>query len=101
MPQPYDRAFKVLAEEHPRGLLYLFARLPLDVPAEVELVGRDLTLPAFAADQLYRVEIEGRVRLHHLEFQTRYETEMPDRMLSYAMAAALKYGLPLESPWCC
>jgi len=42
--KPYDRLFKSLAEDDPRGLLHLFGSLPLDAEAEVEALEREQTL---------------------------------------------------------
>ncbi len=38
MVKKYDQASKSLAEEYPRGFLYLFTELPLDAPAEIAVI---------------------------------------------------------------
>ena len=55
MPGPYDRLFKTLAEDDPRGLLHLFGSLPLEVEAEIQVIDRELNLPTLSVDHVYRV----------------------------------------------
>ncbi len=97
MAKPYDRLFKTLAEEDPRGLLYLFGSLSLDEPAEIEVVDRELVLPALAVDHVYRVRSGPRRWIAHYEAQTRYRADLPERIAWYAMALAMRFKIEVES----
>ncbi len=97
MAKPYDRLFKSLAEDDPRGLLHLFGGLPLEAPAEVTILDRELGLPVLSVDHLYRVRTEASEWLVHLEAQTHYRADVPDRLCRYGVSLALKYGLPIET----
>jgi predicted transposase YdaD len=46
---------------------------------------------------LYRVRTEASEWLVHLEAQTHYRTDVPDRLCRYGVSLALKYGLPIET----
>ena len=87
----YDSTFKSLAEEDPRGLLFLFADIPLTEEVTIEPLPREVTGPALQVDHVYRVKTGGREWIWHIEVQTHYRSDMPERMLRYAAALALKY----------
>lgn len=55
MRNPYDRAFKLLAETEPRALLHLFAGIPIDADVQVRELERELGPPAVYLDHLYEV----------------------------------------------
>ncbi len=85
MRNPYDRAFKLLAETEPRALLHLFAGIPIDADVEVRELERELGPPTVYLDHLYEVRSpNGAVRYIHLEFQNQPGSGMPERLLRYA-----------------
>ena len=96
MAKPYDRLFKSFAEDDPRGLLHLFGSLPLDTAAEVEALGREQNLPTLAVDHVYRVKTADREWLVHFEVQTRYKSDVPQRLAWYGVSLGLGFRLPLE-----
>lgn len=93
MAKPYDRLFKTLAEDDPRGLLRLFGSLPLDVEAEVRALEREVAAPALAVDHAYQVRTAEREWLEHYEVQTRYRQDVPERLVRYGVFLALRTGL--------
>jgi len=97
MSKPYDQLFKSLAEGDPRGLLHLFGTLPLDAPAEIEVIDRELTLPALSVDHVCRIRTPEREWLAHYEAQTHYRSDVPERLLWYATALGMKFRLPVET----
>ena len=97
MSGPYDRLFKTLVEDDPRGFLHLFGSLPLDAKAEIEVVDRELNLPTLSVDHVYRVRAEQKEWLAHYEVQTRYKSDVPERLAWYAQSLALKFKIPLET----
>ncbi len=96
MPGPYDRLFKTMAEEDPRGLLHLFGTLPLHARARVEVLDRELNLPALSVDHVYGVWTPGAHWMAHYEMQTRYKSDVPERLAWYGQALTLKFRLPVE-----
>ena len=97
MSKPYDRLFKTLAEEDPRGLLHLFGSLSLDVEAKIEAVEREVGLPALAVDHVYNVQTHNQHWLAHYEVQTHYKSDVPERLVWYGVALALKFKLNIET----
>ena len=97
MSKPYDRLFKTLAEEDPRGLLHFFGSLTLDEPAEIETVSREILLPALEADHVYRVRSGLRQWIAHFEAQAHYRSDLPERLAWYAVALAMRFKLPVET----
>ena len=94
----YDSAFKSLAEEDPRGLLFLFAGVSLTEEVEIGPLPREVTAPALQVDHVYRVKMAGREWIWHIEVQTHYRPDLPLRMLRYALLLALKYpGMEIRS----
>ena len=97
VPGPYDRLFKTLAEEDPRGLLHLFGSLSLEAKAEIEVLDRELNLPTRAVDHLCRVRTGKRQWLVHYEVQTHYNSDLPQRLARYGQVLALLYQIPIET----
>ncbi len=90
--------FKSLAEDDPRGLLFLFAGVSLTEEVEIDPLPREVTAPALQVDHVYRVKIGGCEWIWHIEVQTHYKSDLPQRMLRYAMLLALKYpGVEIRS----
>lgn len=99
MRNPYDRAFKLLAETEPRALLHVFAGIPIDADVNVRELERELGPPTVYVDHLYHVSSpDGAVRYIHMEFQNQPGSAMPDRLLRYATYRFLcNSAAPLES----
>lgn len=97
MAGKYDRLFKSLAEDDPRGILHLFGSLPPDSAATVAPLDRELGLPVLAVDHVYRLQDQTREWVVHFEAQTRYEPDVPERLCRYAASLALKFRLPIET----
>jgi len=93
----FDRVFKSLAEADPRGLLHLIGALPLDQPAEIEPVDREVGIPALRVDHLFKVRSQNREWMVHFEVQARYRGDEPDRMGWYGTSVVLKHRIPLQS----
>jgi predicted transposase/invertase (TIGR01784 family) len=95
--KPYDRLFKDLADEDPRGFLHLLGIVSRsDTGVEVEIAPRDVAPPVLQVDHLYRLRSSNREWLVHFEFQTRYRNDVPERMVRYAASLYLAHGLPVE-----
>jgi predicted transposase YdaD len=95
--KPYDQAFKYLAEQDAEALLLLLGDLQPGQPAQITLLPREISVAAQLPDQPYEVvTAEGR-RLVHVEAQTAYDHNLPDRMMDYGLRLWLKYRLPLTS----
>jgi len=95
--KPYDGIFKALADQDPRGLLFLFGGLPLEAPARVQALPREVGLPALQVDHVYLVQVEERQWLAHFEAQTQYKPDLPERLAWYGAGLTLKYRLPVET----
>jgi hypothetical protein len=97
LAKPYGRLLKNLADEDPRGLLFLFGILPISaVDVEIASLPREVLAPSLEVDHLYRLRTGDAERLIHLEFQTHYKLDLPDRLMRYSMLLHLKYQLPVE-----
>ncbi|MCS6806468.1 MAG: hypothetical protein RMM98_11965 [Acidobacteriota bacterium] len=95
MSKPYDQSFKLLAERYGRELLLWLGKIaPEDRVLPLE---REVGLPALFVDQLYEVQHDVQRFLVHLESQTRYKGDAPERMLWYAVPLYEKYRLPVHS----
>lgn len=97
MARPYDRLFKTLAEDDPRGLLHLFGSLPLDVEAEVRALEREVAAPALAVDHVYEVRTAEGEWLEHYEVQVWYKSDLPERLVRYGVSLALNTWLPVRT----
>ena len=93
----YDKIFKSLGEDFPRGLLHLTGSLPLDVPAKIEPMAREINVPGLAVDQLYRVRTDATDWLDHSEAQARYRAEVRIRLAWYGVLLAFTYRLPIRT----
>ncbi len=82
---PYDDAFKDLAEQDPEALLLLLGALDPEEHATITLLSRELRASKQMADQPYLVTTPAGTRIVHVEAQTRYDAEMPERMLDYGL----------------
>ncbi len=93
--KPYDTAFKDLAEQSPELLLRLVGALPPN--ATVTVLPREVSAPMLATDQPYEIVSPTEHFIAHLEEQTRWEADLPERVAAYQAALWAKYRLPLRS----
>jgi len=93
--KPYDTAFKHLAEQDPEALLRLIGALPPG--AKVRVMAREISAPALAADQPYEVIGENLHYIAHLEEQTRWKQDVPNRIVEYDALFWINFHLPVRS----
>jgi predicted transposase YdaD len=87
----YDSTFKSLADDDPRGLLFLFSGIPLTADVVIEPLPREVTAPALQVDHIYRIKTADRQWIWHIEVQTHYKSDLPERILQYDLLLAVKY----------
>jgi predicted transposase YdaD len=95
--KPYDQAFKFLAEADAEGLLLLLGDIQPGEGAQIEPLPREISVSAQLPDQPYKVTIDGKSHLVHVEAQTVYDSGISERMLEYGVRLWLKYRLPQTS----
>ncbi|MGH9842963.1 MAG: hypothetical protein ACREEM_29855 [Blastocatellia bacterium] len=95
--KPYDQAFKFLAEQDPESLLILLGAIEPDEKAEIELLPREISVPAMLPDQPYRVRSPRGERVVHVEAWTRWNNGIPGRMVEYGPLHWFKYRVPVDS----
>ena len=95
--KPYDQAFKFLAEQDPESLLLMLGAIEPDENAVIELLPREISAAAVLPDQPYLVTSARGKRVVHVEAWTRWEKEIPDRMVEYGPLHWFKYLLPVDS----
>jgi predicted transposase YdaD len=95
--KPFDEAFKYLAEKDAKALLLLLGAIRRGERARIKLLPREVSVSAQLPDQPYEVTTGGNRRLVHVEAQTVYDPNLPDRMLEYAVRLWLRYRLPIAS----
>ena len=93
--KPYDTAFKDLAEQDAEALLRLLGALPPG--ATVRALPREVSAPALLPDQPYEITNGDDKRIAHLEAQTRYENDVPLRIVGYDVLLWHRYRLPVDS----
>ena len=93
--KPYDTAFKDLAEQEPELLLQLIGALPPD--ATVKVLPREISAPMLAADQPYEVTSAAEHFIAHVEAQTRWQADVPARVVEYKTLFWLNRHLPVRS----
>jgi hypothetical protein len=94
--RPYDKTFKLSAEEDSRGLLDLLGCLPLEAEAQVEPLDREITQPALEVDHAYRIRTADADWIEHFEALARWESEAPERMTRYGASLWLKFSRPVR-----
>jgi len=94
--KPYDRLLKSLGDDDPRSLLHLLGIVPNSEDSTVETLPRAASPPLLEVDHLYAVGGGIKKRLVHLEFQTHYRRDLPDRLTRYVLSLHLQYGLPVQ-----
>lgn len=95
--KPYDQAFKFIAEQDPESLLLMLGAIEPDEQATIELLPREISVAALLPDQPYLVTSPRGNRVVHVESWTRWEREIPHRMVEYGPMHWLKYRLPVDS----
>jgi hypothetical protein len=95
--KPYDQAFKLLTEDDPRATLALIAGIPLTAKLDVELLDRELNVPALQVDTLYRCRTADSEFLIHIEAVTRFRVTALDRQFDYVQAIVAKYRMACRS----
>jgi predicted transposase YdaD len=93
--KPYDTAFKDLAEREPELLLRLIGALPPG--ATVKPLAREISAPMLAADQPYEVTSPAEHFIAHVEAQTRWELDVPARVVKYKALFWINCGLLVQS----
>ena len=88
---PYDDAFKDLSDFDPEALLLLVGAITPDEHATIEALPRELRAAKQVADQPYLIRSERGERIAHVEAQTRYYGDEPERMLDYGLYILLTY----------
>ncbi len=95
--KPYDQAFKFLAEQDPESLLIMLGAIEPDEDATIELLPREISVAAWLPDQPYRVVSPRGERVVHVEAQTYWEHDIPQRFAEYGPLHWFKYRLPVDS----
>jgi predicted transposase YdaD len=94
--KPYDQAFKLLAEQDAEALLLLLGVLKPGQKAEIEILPREVSVAATLPDQPYLVRTEMKEEVIHIEAQTRWEDNLPQRLVDYDPRLWLRYKLPIR-----
>ena len=93
--KPYDTAFKRLADQDPEALLRLVGALPPGATARK--LPREISAPALATDQPYEVIGENLHYIAHIEAQTRWKPNVPNRVVEYDAIFWINCHLPVRS----
>lgn len=93
--KPYDSAFKSLADEDAEALLRLIGAAPPG--ATIRPLPREISAPALADDQPYEVIAATDHYIAHLEAQTRWAPDVPDRIVGYEAVFWVNKRLPVRS----
>jgi predicted transposase YdaD len=97
MTKPYDQAFKYLAEDDPTGLLLMLGAIRPGQEVLIQPLAREVSVSAQLPDQPYQIRSGGVTWIIHVEAQTVYDSNLPDRMMEYAVRLWLKHRLPINS----
>lgn len=95
MPKKWDDMLKRMFAAHPEDFIHWllpFAVLLSKVPLELKTLTRTIN-----SDSLYRILIDGKEALIHIEFQRRPQPKMVERLWEYNVLATLEYGCPVYS----
>ncbi len=95
--KPYDQAFKFLAEQDPEALLLMLGAIEPGEQAQIELLPREISVPAMLPDQPYHVTSARGERVVQVEAWTRWAALIPGRMAEYGPLHWFKYRLPVDS----
>lgn len=92
MPKPFDATTRDLLETQPLDWLHYVG---LEA-TEVEVINSDLSTITTESDKLIRVT-RPRPYLSHLELQSKYKFDVPDRTLRYNVLSKYRHQLPVIS----
>ncbi|MBI1760292.1 MAG: hypothetical protein HYR56_02550 [Acidobacteria bacterium] len=95
--KPYDQAFKFLAEQDPEALLLMLGAIEPGEQVTIELLPREIGVPAMLPDQPYHVSSARGERVVQVEAWTRWAALIPGRMAEYGPLHWFKYRLPVDS----
>jgi hypothetical protein len=93
----YDQAFKYLAENDPRTLLALLGAIAPHANPRITRLPKELVSSAVIPDEIYLIEENGERRIAHIEAQTRYESDIPVRLVNYADRLRIVHNLPVRT----
>jgi predicted transposase YdaD len=83
MATPWDDSFKILLSENPQDFVTLvMPEAQFQDKLLTEFTGRKAT-----ADGLFKITVQGKPALLHIEVQSTNELAMPERILNYALRA--------------
>jgi len=93
----YDLAAKAVLEHGKEAIIRCFLGLPLEEAELIEELPQE-TVSLRRSDFPMRIRLKsGEERILILEFQTRWESDIPLRLLDYTVRFKLKYHLPVWS----
>lgn len=103
----YDYAMKVIVDANPEAIVWFVLRqwclaqgmlLQVDGLKVLEQLSTEFQGREARADGLLLVELDGQRIMIHIEFQSKYDKHMPERLLDYCLRARHKHGaLPIIS----
>lgn len=93
MSKPFDVTLKLLLERYPADWLRLVGVVP---SGPIEIVESELAADPVAADKVFRLA-EPAPWLLHLELQSSYDAELPDRIFLYNALLYQKHKLAVQS----
>ncbi|MHB8599804.1 MAG: RpnC/YadD family protein [Ktedonobacteraceae bacterium] len=91
--QPYDNLLKSLFEGQEKQLLPIF----LPGAEYLATLNVEVVRPPLRVDRVYRVKYKGKKSIAHIEFESRSNNDMADRLLEYHAYLRRKYKLPVIS----
>lgn len=93
----HDQIFKVVTESDPRAILDMIEALPLDAPASVVPLDRELTRAPVYIDTAFLVEENDNRRIEHIEAFAQFQRPDVERVSRYGNELGLKFMLPIFS----
>ena len=97
MTQPYDQESKLYFEEEPRLVLYTLTGLPLDEPAEVDCLDREINLGARRADHVFKVTRQGQTIIEHFEATTEFKNLRFKDVYDRSTMLEMKHGIGVRT----
>ncbi|MEO8970658.1 MAG: hypothetical protein ABI406_03550 [Ktedonobacteraceae bacterium] len=91
--QPYDNLLKSLFEGQEKQMLPIF----LPGAEYLATLNVEVVRPPLRVDRVYRVKYKGKKSIAHIEFESRSNNGMADRLLEYHAYLRRKYKLPVIS----
>ena len=97
MSQPYDKESKLYFEEESRLVLYTLTGLPLDEPAHVECLDREINIGARRADHVFKVTRRGQTIIEHLEATTEFKNLRFKDVYERSVLLEMKHGIGVRT----